>query len=128
MIAYDISKYPLVIIHFKPSAWTRQDFDNFMFTFAGLLRSAVGKMERVTVLVKGDNDIKNPPMTFWAWVIGDIVKHRGLFKRALNKTAVFTPSNSLDLFFKMLFAVYTPARPFKTFTDINSAISWIYNG
>lgn len=125
MILYDSSQWPLVVIHFRSSEWTKHDYQSFMLAFQGLLDKSYLEQTRIKLFIQGSQECNVPPLRLYKWIIKDIVQMYGRLKDTVNKTAIYTPDHRLDTFFEMLFKVYTPSRPLIRTSNYNKARRWL---
>uniref|UniRef100_A0A6C0BP09 STAS/SEC14 domain-containing protein n=1 Tax=viral metagenome TaxID=1070528 RepID=A0A6C0BP09_9ZZZZ len=126
MILYDTSQWPQLTLHFRSSDWNYPDYASFMVAFKGLLERAAKEQVKIKLFVQGSVSNNVPPVSYYTWVIKDVVLLYSQFRSVLDRTAIFVPTRDLDPFFNMLFAVYTPARPFKRFAEYEAALKWLY--
>ena len=111
MILYDTSQWPTVIIHFRPSEWRSDDFASFIAAFNLLLQRSLHEEQRIKLFIQGSKEVDAPPIRFYQWIISEILKLYTILCKTIDRTAIYTSDNRLDLFFDMLFKVYTPSRP-----------------
>ena len=125
MFLYDDSNLPFLIIHFKESDWDVKQFQKFINTIETLLQTAKDQKTRITIFVEGKGGVTTPPIKIWWNIIKSIRRLRELISESVNKTAVYSPTNSMQPFFTLLFSVYKPARPLKIFYEMDKALGWI---
>lgn len=125
MILYDSSHWPLVIIHFRSSEWTKHDYQAFIAAFQGLLDRSYTERTRFKLFIQGSQECNVPPIRLCKWLIKDIVSMYGRLKDTVDKTAIYTPDDRLDTFFEMLFKVYTPSRPLIRTSNYQEARKWL---
>jgi hypothetical protein len=126
MILYDSSMWPQLTLHFRASDWNLTDYLAFNSAFTLLLDRAERENIKIKLFIQGSVDNNVPPVSFYAWVIADVLANYKRFKVLIDKTAIYTPNNALDLFFEMLFKVYKPSRPMQRFMGFDDAIKWLY--
>jgi len=127
MILYDTANWPQVTIHFRSSDWNYEEYASFMLAFKELLSRAKQENTLIKLFIQGSVENNLPPLAYYTWVIDDVRKLYPTFQEVLLRTSIFTPTNDLDIFFDMLFAVYKPAKPFKRFSDYDAALKWLHD-
>jgi len=127
MILIDFGHFPKVILHFTTSRWSKPDHVKAVESLIILMKTAIEKNLRIKLFLVGNasKNFPNPPLRYWMWVVKDILKLRTLIHDAVDKTAIFKPSHSMDGFFKLFFSMYTPQRPLKIFKNYSDAVTWL---
>ena len=107
--------------------WNRDEYLDMMHDLHSIMDQAIQRGDRIRLLICGNPELRGTktPAHVCLWFVQDIVMMYGKLKKSIERTAIWKPSNDMDFFFDMLFAVYTPARPLKMFTDLGEASAWV---
>jgi hypothetical protein len=127
MIHINLDDFPNVSLHFSESSWSKSDYSETVNSLTIVMKMAIARNLRIKIFVIGNahTELENPPFRFWTWVLKDLFFLRDLVANSIEKTAIFKPSNSMNGFFKFLFAMYKPKRPLKIFNNYDEAVVWL---
>ena len=125
MIQSDGRTLPFLSITFTSSNWDSTQLQSALDEIFQHVELAISNNARLKVLVTGNATVSNPPMRTWPQIISAIATMQQKFAIAVDRAAVFTPNDSMNAFFDILFTVCEPTRPVELFSKLDDAREWL---
>jgi hypothetical protein len=125
MILCDLKRYPIITIRFEPSDWASEKYMQGLNDIHEACLFAVSQGHYFSLLVEGNSEIEDPPLSFFPALIKFLIRTRSSFKSNLISTSIYKPTTSLDKPLKFVLSSYDATRPVTVYKNHQECLDCI---